>query len=440
MAEHRRRAAGGVRGGSGHGDVQTETHFGKMNLKQLGILLVLVAVLGSAGLVVYRNQTASWKSGNADIGKKLLGSFPVNDVAHISIQQDTHQLDLIRREDSWRVVQRHEYPANFSMIRDFLLKIQEMKIVQSEIVNRAQMAALRLAPPGQGTNSALVVDFKDSHDKSVGTLLLGKPHLKKSGRASPLGEEDMGWPDGRYVTTAGSETVAIISDSLDNIEPKPETWLSKDFIRIEKPETIEVDFPDATNSWRLVRETESGEWRLVDARPDEQLDSTKAAGLSYPLTSPSFLDVLPGGTPEATGTNRPTVVKIGTFDHFSYTLCAGVKTNENVLVTVAVAAEIAKERMPGKDEKPTDKAKLDKEFADAVQKLEEKVKQEQGCEKWTYLVSNWTLEPLLKERSRLLVEKKEEPKKEETEESREQPAAAGPEGMETNGAPIEPPR
>ena len=80
---------------------------------------------------------------------------------------------------------------------------------------------------------------------------------------------------------------------------------------------------------------------------------------------------------------------------------------------VAVTAQIAKERTPGKDEKPEDKTRLDKEFKDKQKKLEEKLTQEQGYGKWVYLVSNYTFDSLLKDRSQLFVEKKEEPKKDE---------------------------
>jgi len=34
-------------------------------------------------------------------------------------------------------------------------------------------------------------------------------------------------------------------------------WLNKDFIRIERQKSIEVDFPSITNSWKLTRESES---------------------------------------------------------------------------------------------------------------------------------------------------------------------------------------
>ncbi len=81
------------------------------------------------------------------------------------------------------------------------------------------------------------------------------------------------------------------------------------------------------------------------------------------------------------------------------------------------SADLPKERKPGKDEKTEDKEKLDKEFKEKMSKLDEKLKQEKAFEKWTYLVSKWTVDPLLKERKDLLAEKKEEPKKEEKEPS-----------------------
>jgi hypothetical protein len=118
-------------------------------------------------------------------------------------------------------------------------------------------------------------------------------------------------------------------------------------------------------------------------------------------------------TPQQLGLDKPTVVTLDTFDDFVYTLKVGLKTNDNYALAINVAAQLSKDRAPGKDEKPEDKAKLDKEFKEKQQKLEDKLNQEKSCEKWVYLVSSWTLDPLLKERSQLLVEKKEEPKKDD---------------------------
>ena len=62
----------------------------------------------------------------------------------------------------------------------------------------------------------------------------------------------------------------------------------------------------------------------------------------------------------------------------------------------------------------TKKARREKKSVSAVvsEAVEEKLKQEKTFEKWTYLVSKWTVDPLLKERKELLAEKKDEKKTE----------------------------
>ena len=385
-----------------------------MNRKQFVILLVLVAIVGGAGLMLYRKQASSWAGGGEASGTKLLGDLPVNDVAQIIVKQDTNQLTLAKKNDLWRVQERNDYAANFSEISGLLLKLRDLKVVQTEKVGPSQLPRLALAT-GQGTNTATVVELRDAGGKAIKTLLLGKPHMKSSGKSSPMEEfGGGGYPDGRYVMVGGtSGSVALISDPLSNVEAKPGSWLNKDFFKVEKVRVVAVTFPTATNSWKLTRETESGEWKLADSKPGEQLDSAKTSGVSNPLSSPGFEDVSVGAKPGETGLDKPTTIALETFDGFNYTIKVGAKTNDNYFLTVALAANLPQARTPGKEEKPADKDKLDKEFKEKQKKLEEKLAQEKGFEKWTYLVAGWTVDPLLKERSQLFVEKKDESKKDE---------------------------
>lgn len=386
-----------------------------MNLKQIGILLAVVIVIGGGALILHNKQSSSWSGGGAEVGKKLLGDFPFNDVAHIQIQHGTNQLNLEKKDDVWRVRERGDYPANFSQISDFLLKARDLKVIQSEEVGPSQLPRLELAP-GQGSNAPVIVDFKGQGDKLIRTLLLGKKHMKAATAAAPSqfgGDE--AFPDGRYVKAGtNSDSVALISDPLDNVDTQPDQWINKDFLHIAKPKTIEAVFPAATNSWKMTRASETADWKLDDAKPGEELDSTKTSSLSNPFGSASFTDVLPQSKTDLLGTNKPTVVKIGTFDDLDYTLNIGAKTNDDYLVTVSVADNFPETRPVGANEKPEDKAKIDKIYQDAVRKAKDQFNQAKALEGWTYLVASWEVDPLLKERSQLLTEKKEEPKKSET--------------------------
>jgi len=382
-----------------------------MNRKQFVILLVLVVALGAWGLNRLRHQSSSWSGGGAGVGQKLLGEFAVNDVAQISISHGTNELTLAKKNDLWRVAQRGDYPANFSEISSLLLKLKDLKVIQTEQVGPSQLPRLELAT--SGTNSPTIVEFRDASGKAIKTLTLGKKHMKTGQQSSPMDEfgGGGGWPDGRYVQASGmKDQVALISDALTDVEPDAGHWLNKDFFKIEKAKTIAVTFPAATNSWKLVRETEGGALKFAEPKAGEELDGGKASGVGNPFSSPTFNDVVVGDTPAQTGLDKPTVVAIETFDGFDYTIKVGAKTNDAYFVTMSLTATLAKERTPGKDEKPEDKARLDKEFADSQKKLNEKLATEKTYEPWTYLVAGWTVDSVLKERSQLLIEKKEEPK------------------------------
>src|SRR5258708_20918138 len=103
-----------------------------MNRNQFPLLLFLLVVLGLAGLMVYNKQNEVGKGADPAIGRKLLGELPVNDVAHISVKQGTNELNLVKKENLWRVRERNDYPANYSAISEFLLKATDLKLFHSQ--------------------------------------------------------------------------------------------------------------------------------------------------------------------------------------------------------------------------------------------------------------------------------------------------------------------
>lgn len=385
-----------------------------MNRKQLTVIIVLGLVLGGLGLYITRRNAATYQSSGPAMGRKLLPDLPVNDVAQVTIKQSTNELNLVKADDSWQVRERYNYPANFGEIGDTLRKMWELKVVQTEQVGPSQLHRLELLEPGAGTNSGTLVELKDKSGKVLKSVLLGKKHMKKSEGASPSpygGAE--GFADGRYVLVLkGPKEVAVVSDALSDVEAKADRWISKDFFKIEKIKTVSVTHTNATNSWKLTREMENGEVKLADLKEGEQLDTGKSSAAGNALSYPSFNDVVaPDTKPEETGLDHPVVARLETFEGFTYTVKIGKKTGEdNYYMTLGVAGDFPRERTPGQDEKPEDKEKLDNEFKEKLGKHEEKLKQEKSYEKWTYLVTKWTVDPLLKERKELLVEKKEEPK------------------------------
>jgi hypothetical protein len=349
-----------------------------MNRKQFAILLVLVAVIGGAGLIIHQRGSQSWQGADQSAGQKLLPNLSVNDVAKITIQSGTNNLNLARQNNLWCVLERGGYPANFQQISDLLLKLADLKIVESDDVGPSQLGRYNLLPPGTDTNTATVITFSDANGKALASLLLGKKHMKKPSG----GGDDTGWPDGRYVMVGGNTgggAVDLISDSLDAVDPNPATWLNKDFFSIEKPGSISVQYPVATNSWALTRVSETNDWQLANANPGERLDSSKVSGVTSPFSSASFNDVLPASTDPATaGLTNPTTISVKTLDGLSYTATIGSKQNGNYPLTLAVTADAAP-----------------KANTNALAKA-------QTFAHWIYQVPDYAVDPLLVPRSQLL--------------------------------------
>ena len=383
-----------------------------MNRKQFLILIVLLVVLGGASYVVHQKSGADTGSGESGAGQLLLGDkFPLNDVTQVTIQNASNTVNLVKQDDLWRVRERADYPANFGDISSFLIKASQIKVTQVEEIGPSQFARFQMLPPGQGTNSGTLVELKDKDGKVIQTLTFGKKHFHKGPQNSPFGDE--GFPDGRYVMVGGNQHSALlVNDGFANIEPKPEQWLKKDFFHVERAKAVSVDFPgDATNSWKLVRDTESGDWKFADAHPEDKLDSGKSYGVTTPFSSPMFNDIaVPPVKVEDYGLDKPTVVTVQTFDDFTWTVKVGKKTGDNYPLTVSVAANFPKERVPAKDEKPEDKAKADKAWADRQKELQDKLTEDKTYENWTYLLPSYSVDPLLKQRKDLLPDKKDDTK------------------------------
>jgi hypothetical protein len=380
-----------------------------MNKKQLLLVIVLGLVIGAAGLYQYQRRQAPSK--DSRMGAKLLGDFDVNTVAGLRLQSASNEVHVLKSGDIWTVQERAGYPANFSTIADFVRKLADLKVVKPVRVAASRLPMLELVAPDK-KGPGVLVELRDAAGKPVRSLLLGAKHMREGRGGGPMG--DTGWPDGRYIMVDGkADNIALVSDALTQAEPKPEDWISKDFIKVEKLKAVNVTASVATNNWNLARDTENGEWKLADAKGDEKADASKCSGLNYLLQSASFNDV---ATAWSFGeTNKPScTAALATFEGFTYAVKLAPKPgSEDYYLQVAIGADLPKERTPGKDEKPEDKEKLDKEFKEKNQKLQDKLKTEKPYEKWTYIVSKWTVDNLLKERKEFLAEKKEEPKKEE---------------------------
>ena len=381
-----------------------------MNTKQLAILVAVGLALGGAGLYVRNQQSAGYRQSSAQLGGLLLSGFDASALTGVRITQGTNHLSVIKSGNDWTVKERGGYPANFGTIQEFVRKLVDLKATQPLQVGPSRLPVLELVAPDKGPG--VLVELLGADGKPSRSLLLGKKHTKggQDDGGGGLGGMGGGWPIGRYVMVDNKiETAALVNEPLANAEPKPEQWLDKEWFKVEQPVSITVSHPDATNSFSLSRTNEFSEWTLAGAKREEKVDASKLGLFSSVLSSPAFDDVLIDPQTATLGLDTAVQAKIKTAGGWTYTVKVGkAQEGDRYPVQFSTEAEIPNKRTPGKDEKKEDAERLDKEFAEKLKKQQEKLKAEQARGRWTYLVSKWTIDSLLKKRSELMVDPKKD--------------------------------
>jgi hypothetical protein len=385
-----------------------------MNRKQFILLLAVLGVLGGLGLGLVWQDLAVYRASGAKIGAKLLPQLKIADVAQVRLQDAKHEVTLVRKEKSWVVQERGGYPASFQEISDLLIKLVELKVTQSEQVGASLWPRVELADPPTGGDAAAprpgegagtAIEFKDAAGKPLARLVLGKKVLKKD-PMNPLPAAKDGVPAGRYVRVDGAgDIVVVVSDPMEKAVAETGRWLNRDFFKAERIRTLAVGQQGGAPQWMIARAEEWGQWRF--AAGGGNLNPSAAVSATNKLSGLAFKDV--AVDPRALATAKPVFVVAATFDGLNYAVkLARITKGDDYLLNVKVTGELPKQRAVEKGEKPEEKERRDKEFAEARKRMVERIAAEKALAKWTYVIAGAEVEPLLKSRSEMLAPKRGE--------------------------------
>ena len=371
-----------------------------MNRKQFLILVIMLVVLGGAGLALFWQDIAHYRESGARIGAKLLPELKVADVTQVRLQDARDEVTLVNKGDGWGVQERGGYPANVQDISSLLVKLVELKVTQSETVGASLLPRVELVAPAAGAKEGIgtLVEFKDKDGKVLASLVLGKKVLKKD-PLNPLPNARDGVPAGRYVLVAGKENVVVVSDPLNVAEAKPGKWLAKDFFKVERVKTLAVGPEGASPEWKITRDVEWGQWKIAGAGT---LDASSAVGAVNALGNLSFTDV----AVKPVEAEKPMTIVAETFDNLTYRLnLAPRKGADEYALNFTVSGEPPAKRTAEKDEKPEERERRDKDYEESRKRLTERLAKEKALSKWTFVVAKSAVEPMLKERAKMTARK-----------------------------------
>jgi hypothetical protein len=383
-------------------------------MNKIILLLIALAILVGAALYQQKDRKSRLSSGarkGVEMRELLLPALDVNSVQKIRVKDDKSEVNVALNGTTWAVAERGGYEASFEKISRALLALKEQKNTRKQIVGKESWGKIGVQPPGEPNAYGIgtLVELMDAKGNLKKSLILGA-NVTSSGNAnaSPFG----GSNERLIRIPEDGDTIWVVGNTFADLETAPENWIEKAFFDVQKLKSVEVTAAKPEDSWKASRaNADATEFTLEGAKAGEKLDNGKI-NLTSLLSAPTFNDVLPKD--KAAETMKGALkARLVTFDGFTYdvqTVKQKVADAEKYYLTVAVSADIPKERAPVKDEKAEDKKKNDEAFAEEKKKQEEKLAAEKKLSGWAYEVTEYTVSTLLKPRAEILAapEKKDD--------------------------------
>lgn len=333
-----------------------------MNARVAGVLVLLLAVLGGAAYLYQQQESARRPESAAALGQPVFKDLKAADVAAIRIAEPKAALTLQRRAEGWVIAERDGFPADLAKVRDFVIRVLELKVGQSEPIGEKDRPRLKL--DASGTR----VELAGADGKPLAALVAGQKYFKRE-----VDNPDKAPGDGRFVLRPESpSTVYVVSDPLVQASTRSADWIDRTAFKVEKVGSLAVRYPDGSG-WRIQRSGDNADWKLDGAKPGEKLEVTKANAASYSLSLLELADVAPGDATD-TGLDKPTWIEAKTLAGVSYAIKVGRLEGDSYYVSFESSAGEAREKLLARHVLLVPKSKLEdtlKPRAELLQKKED---------------------------------------------------------------------
>lgn len=384
-----------------------------MNKRQIIVLWIIAVVLVVALIAVNSSSKDGFQSAtDRSRGETLLKDFPATEVAGLTIKNGDDSVSMKMEETGWVVTNRDNYPADTPGINDLIRTVAEVKVTQGieadpEFAPRFGMDPVAEDDAEKGTELVMT----DAAGTELAKLTFGR-NLESGSGGGPFGMG--GGSTGRFVLNHADDSgVYVTSELFPTLSADISGWLDDSFLKVENVTSVAVSKPGQENEieWKLTRPDESADFALDGKKPEENLDTSAINPIKNLFSYARFEDVVPAAeADEAWDKDKRQTAVIETVEGFTYNVTFGPRkagdegeANDAYLVRVTTTAKIPESRKKAEDESEEDAKEKDEAFAERKKQLNEKLADAKKLEGITYQVTKFTVDPLLKDRTGLIM-------------------------------------
>ena len=250
-----------------------------------GLLLLAVATAGFVGLAVVALATGNDRRASPTAANQRL--FPaladkLGEVAAVELRRSDLTVAFKRQGDDWQVVQKGGYPADAGKVRQIVLALADMTLVEPKTRRPDLYPRLEVEDLGKGKSSLVTVNDKSGN--ALARLIVGKRRYDRLGAGN----------DGVYVRQPGDPQSWLARGSID-LSGDLAGWLDRHILNIppERIAKVTLTQPDGT-TLGLSRAKPDATFAAAGAPANAKFKSDTATGEpAMALETLDFDDVAP---------------------------------------------------------------------------------------------------------------------------------------------------
>ncbi len=256
-------------------------------LNRRNLILLGGGAAGSLALALLLGPTSPERSGPPGGSGTL--AFPdlaarLGSIVKLELRKNDATLVVLRDGNRWLLPEKGNYPIRAERVRETLVGLTELRLLEQRTSDRAQLAQLGLDDPTNTGSTAILLRALDAAGAVVVELVVGRRRVRTQGNL----------PESVYVRRP-SETQAWLAEGRLALDTDPQLWVDRDIGNISAERLRRVTVNRVTEGVLVLERGGEADARLKLVEPpnppSQDEVSLDEVGRSFEFLT--FLDVKP---------------------------------------------------------------------------------------------------------------------------------------------------
>src|SRR5437763_6232296 len=246
--------------------------------QQRSFLLLLAATVVLVALAIYALAAGDRAASPVPAGERALPGLAakLGELAWVRLSQGATKIDFAAIGGRWAVVEKGNYPAAPGKLRQLLLGLADLTLIEPETERPDLFARLDLDDPANGKSTG--VKLNDRTGQTVAELIVGRRRTDRLGTGN----------DAVYVRKPGADRAWLARGSLD-VSGEVVDWLDRRILDLPAARIASVKLTGDGSTLLLSRSEPGDRFAVAGAPPDTKFKGP--AVLAEPAGALAALDL-----------------------------------------------------------------------------------------------------------------------------------------------------